>query len=253
MRNMRFATIVRKIAPFAMLAAAATSGCSGSDIRLNGSDGVPLSELDMSGAAPEEITLIGPDRVLVSQGSQFGITVDQGAEQAEQLRFVLEDGSLGITRTASWMGSRAMATIRVTLSSPPRKLSVTGSGEMTSESLAGSAEVLIAGSGTLETPGVAADALDVSIAGSGDYRATGHARSLDLSIAGSGNADLGRLKVDTADLSIAGSGDAVFASDGEVNASIMGSGDVTVRGSARCTVNTMGSGTLTCERGGAAG
>ena len=255
MRNMRFNQIVRVIRPVVLMAVAmaGTSGCSGSDIRYGGVEGVPLTELDFSGPAPEEITLLGPDRVLISQGSTFGITVDDASKDPKGLRFVLKDRSLGIMRTASWTGSGAGATIRVSLPSPPRKLGVSGSGDMVSDALAGSAEVMIAGSGDLETPRVDADALAVSIAGSGTYHAAGRARSLDVSLAGSGDADLEALKVDRAQLSIAGSGDAAFASDGEVNASIMGSGSGRVRGSARCTAQTMGSGSLICEsRGGPA-
>lgn len=250
MRNLRFDRMFRGVVPLVMMAAAAAmSGCSDAEIRFNGREGVPLADLDTSGPAPEEVTLLGPDRVLISQGDAFAVTVDGDADSAEGLRFVLADGALGILRAdRNWMGSSTLATIRITLPAPPRKLSVAGSGKMVSEHLAGSAEVLIAGSGTLETPLVDAEALDISIAGSGTYRAAGQARRLELNIAGSGDADLAGLKVDRAEISIAGSGDAIFASDGEVSASIMGSGNVTVRGGARCKVNSMGSGTVTCER-----
>src|SRR5690606_35757392 len=106
----------------------------------------------------------------------------------------------------------------------------------------------MAGSGTIETPRVEGEALEVAIAGSGSYRASGRVSGLEVSIAGSGNADLNALRAERAKVNIAGSGDVAFASDGEVQANIMGSGNVTVRGSARCKVNSMGSGSLVCER-----
>lgn len=247
MRKMRFDRILRTFAPIvAMAAAAAGAGCNSASARFNGVEGVPLAELDTSGAAPSQVTLLGPDRVLISEGDTFAITVE-GA--SEHLRFALDDGALGIMRApGSWSDSSAATTVRVTLPAPPRKLTIAGSGDIVSQRLGDSAEVNIAGSGNIETPRVEADTLDISIAGSGTYRAAGSARRLDLSVAGSGDAELAALRVERADLSIAGSGNAIFASDGEVDASIMGSGHVTVRGEARCTVNSLGSGTLTCER-----
>lgn len=249
MRFIRYERMGRNITPLALLALV-VSGCSSSaELRFEDAEGVPLAELDTTGPAPEEIALLGPDRVLVTQGNAFTVTVDGDAAQAADLRFVLEDGTLGIGRTREGeMRSRA-ATVRVTLPAPPRQLSVAGSGEMVSDRLAGSAEVHIAGSGSLSTLRVDSDALAVSIAGSGSYRGAGQAGTLDLSLAGSGDADLAGLTVERADLSIAGSGDTVLASDGEVSAAITGSGNVTVRGTARCTLNRVGSGTLTCERG----
>lgn len=213
-------------------------------------DGAPLAELDLGGTPPEAVALAGPDNVAITEGAQFTVTVDGDAEAAERLRFTLEDGTLGIGRDSDgwrdWAGG-SVATVRITMPAP-RKLVVAGSGQMTSERLAGNAEVSIAGSGALDTPRVDAESLAVSIAGSGSYAAGGRTAKLTLSIAGSGSAEMGALRAERAQVNIAGSGDTVFASDGEVDASIMGSGNVTVRGSARCTVNSMGSGKVTCER-----
>ena len=250
----RFDRMMRKIASVVAIAAlAGLSACNSAEARLAGRQGVPLGELDMSGTPPRSVSLMGPDRVLISQGATFDIDVEGSTSATEGLRFLLTEGELGISREeGSWKSSSAIATIRVTLPEAPRGLTVAGSGEIASDRLAETAEIVIAGSGNASTPSVAAETLEVTIAGSGRYQAAGSARKLDLTVAGSGNADLVGLKAERADISIAGSGDAVFASDGEVDASIMGSGNVTVRGSARCTLNSMGSGKLTCERGEAA-
>lgn len=228
------------------IAALALSGCE-ADIGFDGSNGVPLSELDLSGAAPTEVVLAGPDTVNISEG-EFDIRIEGGGEAAERMRFTLEDGTLAIMREDdNWGRSEGAVTILVTMPAP-EGLTLAGSGTMTSEHLGGNAEVTIAGSGDLQTPAVDAESLDVTIAGSGSYVAAGRTDSLDLSVLGSGSAEMDGLTADRADVNIAGSGDASFASNGEVEANIMGSGDVDVRGSAQCTVNSMGSGSLTCER-----
>ena len=241
--------MVRTFAPaLAAAAMAALTACNSAPSFFNSAQGVTLAELDMTGEAPRSVALAGPDRVLVSDGDEFDIAVDGPPSSAEDLRFLLEDGGLKISRL-SGSESATIATIRVTLPGPPNELTIAGSGQIVADRLASTAEIAVAGSGTVETPNVAADFLEVSIAGSGTYRGAGSAQKLELNMAGSGDIDLAGLTADRVDVSIAGSGDAVFASDGEVSASIMGSGDVTVRGSARCTVDSMGSGTLTCERG----
>lgn len=234
-----------------IVALGALTGC-GDGWSNFGSDGggVPLAELDLSGAPPHGVALAGPDNVDITEGAQFAVTVDGDPEVAERLRFTLEDGTLGIGRDSDGWRDRSgegVATVRITMPAP-RKLVVAGSGRMTSERLAGRAEVSIAGSGSLETPQVDTESLTVSIAGSGSYLAGGRTAKLELSIAGSGSADMASLRAERARINIAGSGDTVFASDGEVEANIMGSGNVTVRGAARCTVNSMGSGQVTCER-----
>jgi hypothetical protein len=245
---MRMNNFFKTVGPFVALAAmgAIASGCTDKGFRWEGkSEGVPLAELDLTGEAPEGVALMGPDTVAITDGAKFAVTVD--GEAADRMRFTLEDGTLGITRERGEWNDNGTATVHITMPAP-RKLVVAGSGRMTSERLAGKAEVAVAGSGTLETPAVDAISLEVSIAGSGSYSAAGRAGHLELSIAGSGSGDMAKLKAEGAEINIAGSGNAEFASDGDVEANIMGSGNVTVRGSARCKVHSMGSGSLTCER-----
>ena len=237
--------ILKGVAPVVALMLA--SGCNG-NINIDGSDGVPLAELDTAGKTPTEVVAAGPDDVVVTRGETLMIDVSGDQEAVDALRFTLDDDTLGIMRDNDWRDIDGKATVRVTL---PRleKLVLAGSGHAEADVLDGDAEVTIAGSGTARTASVDATALEVTIAGSGTYRAAGRADSLELSIAGSGSAEMEGLKVDRAEITIAGSGDAAFASDGTVEATIMGSGDVTVTGSARCTINAMGSGSLNCQAG----
>ncbi|WP_336985245.1 head GIN domain-containing protein [Altererythrobacter aquiaggeris] len=238
----------RRIAPIAALAlGVATSGCDNLNMNINGADGVPLSELDMAGAAPTEIVLAGPDTVKITEGANLAITVEGDAAVTGQLRFDLDGETLTVTR-AKGSKTKGAATVNVTM---PALTSITlaGSGKIIGGTMAGNADVTIAGSGEVATQNIKVDRLDLTIAGSGTYKTNGTAAAMDMTVAGTGSALMGGLKIDKADITIAGSGDAEFASDGTVDAKIMGSGDVTVRGSAKCTINSMGSGTLNCSAG----
>lgn len=239
-----------KFWPGLAIAAAATmlSGCNGDFNISSSSDGVPLAELDYEGARPTNISLAGPDKVIVTSGDTLTIDVEGDSGVTENLRFDLEDDSLEIGRAGDWRRSD-VATIRVTMPSPDR-VSMAGSGMLTVDRLGSGddAEITIAGSGKTDIGQIKADSLEVNVAGSGSLKAAGTARTLELSIAGSGELDLRNLNVEDADVSIAGSGDAVFASDGSVEASIMGSGTVEVLGNASCSVSSMGSGELKCRK-----
>lgn len=246
---MRFDKFFRTMGPIAAMAmATGAAGCDNPKFRMHGKQGVPLSELDLSGGAPDSVNLLGPDTIRIIAGEDFAIALDGDDETKDGVRFILEDGTLSVLREGGFRNSNGRATITVTMPAP-RHLVLAGSGTIYADALARRAEVTIAGSGKVETMALEVETLDVNIAGSGRCRASGSAAKLDLSIAGSGDADLAGLKVGNAEVSIAGSGDTVFASDGQVDLRIMGSGNITVRGDARCKVKSFGSGTLTCERG----
>jgi hypothetical protein len=231
----------------AIVLAAGASGCDGK-VTING-EGKPLAELDMSGAAPQELVLAGPDEVHITTGDKLAISVEGDPSVKDELRFSIKDGSLAIHRKDKMFGSGdKIAIINVTMPAL-REVVMAGSGKIVTSQLASKAEVTVAGSGTIESNAIAGESLDLTIAGSGNFRGAGNVKSLDMTIAGSGSAAMDALRVDKADISIAGSGDAAFTSDGDVDASIMGSGSVTVKGRARCTVSSMGSGKLVCESG----
>lgn len=227
----------------ALAVAAAVSGCDGAELRVD--EGKSLSELDLTGEAPKSLALYGPDEVNIQTGEKLAINVAGDQAAADELRFSLKDGTLGIGRKN---GSNAAGTAVVNVTMPPPgRLIAAGSGKIRSQALANEAEVTLAGSGDVETMNVAAERLKVTIAGSGVYRAAGKTTRLELNIVGSGNAAMEGLKTDNAMIKIAGSGRSTFASDGEVSASIVGSGEVTVRGRAKCKVSATGSGKLVCE------
>ena len=251
---MSLKSIMRGVAPLAALAfaAAASGGCDKMHVSINGEEGQRLSELDLGGEAPTEVALMGPDTVRIAEGPKLAIAVDGDPATADEMRFTLKDGKLGILRKNGKWSSDETVTVNVTMPAP-RKLMMAGSGKIFAPGLAGDgARVTIAGSGRVETARVDTDELKVDIAGSGSYQGAGAAKSLRLSIAGSGDARLEALKVDDARVDIAGSGDSAFASDGTVRANIMGSGEVRVIGRATCKVHSVGSGRLVCEPGASA-
>ena len=243
-----FARTFKTLGPLVMmgLAASFTAGCDGANIKINGKEGVPLSELDMSGDAPTGLNLLGPDTVMIAEGDALSISVEGSEEVRDALRFVLDDGSLFIMRHKSAWDQSGRAVVNVTMPAPD-SLAMGGSGKIVSQALASDTSVSIAGSGQIETPSVAASSLDVNIAGSGNYTASGTATQLKINLLASGDAKLSGLKADTANINIAGSGDAELASDGKVTANIVGSGDVTVIGTASCKMNGVGSGSVRCR------
>ena len=252
---MSLKSVLRGIAPLAALAfaAAASGGCDKMHFSLDGEEGSELADLDLSGAPPNEVALLGPDTVRIAQGDKLAISVEGDPEVAEQMRFTLKDETLGILRKNGKSAGDGTVTVNVTMPAP-RKLMLAGSGKIFAPALADdSARVSVAGSGSVETDNVATESLKVDIAGSGSYRAAGAARMLKVSIAGSGDARLEALRVDEAKIDIAGSGGTAFASDGSVRANIMGSGEVRVIGRATCKVTAMGSGRLVCEPAASAG
>jgi hypothetical protein len=246
---MGFKHVLKAVAPVVALAiAGGLAGCDGANVNFNGEEGKQLADLDLSGEAPSEISLLGPDTVDIRDGEKLAIQVEGSDEAKERMRFVLKDGSLGILRKNGTWGDDQVATVILTIPAPA-KLNLAGSGRMTAASVSDRPEVNVAGSGTLELASVNAREMEVTIAGTGTLKAAGSVEDLELNLLGSGRAEMGALKAGKAEVNVAGSGDATFASDGDVSANIMGSGHVTVRGRARCKVHSIGSGSLTCEDG----
>ena len=247
---MKFSQFLNGLAPILAVAlAAGVAGCDGAKVSINGEHGKKLAELDLSGTAPDELVMFGPDEVQMTQGDKLAITVDGDPAAVEQLRFTLKDGTLGILREGKmFSGDSKLAVVHVTMPAP-KELTMGGSGKITAPAMAAGAKVTILGSGRIDTQSVSGDKLEVSLPGSGSFTAAGKVGKLDLTILGSGSAELGAVSVDSAKVNVLGSGGATFSSDGKVDATIVGSGSVTVRGRARCTVSAIGSGKLICENG----
>lgn len=240
--------LAKQLAPVATLALGASlSGCAFivSDFS-NDIEGVPLTELDMSAPAPDSIVLAGPDKIIISEGDELAITLEGNSEAGEALRFDRDGDSLAIGRDSDVYDGSGQAIVRITMPAP-QELTIAGSGDIESFSLADKADVTIAGSGDISFGPISSENLEISIAGSGSVSGSGTAQDLDIGIAGSGNVILTELNAQNADVEIAGSGNVEFASDGTVSANLVGAGDIVVTGSASCTSNNIGAGNLTCR------
>lgn len=239
---------IERTKTFAVGAALLTAslGLSGCFSISTGFDGETLAELDKSGDAPTEISLVGPDDLVLKVGKALKIKVKGDEDAIEALRFKRSGDSLAVGRVNGGGSSRGKATITITMPAPT-DISLAGSGDIRLASVADDADVSITGSGNVTIADVDASQLEVSSAGSGSVQAAGQASSLEISIVGSGAVDFAELQADDVDISIAGSGDINLMSNGKVDASIAGSGSVYVTGSAECTSSSMGSGKLTCK------
>lgn len=247
---MKFEKFVKRIAPLVIIGMGASlSGCDGMKINMGEGDGVPLAELDLSGPAPSQLVLGSGDTVILTEGETLAIAIEGDEATGKELRFVRKDGSLAIARSSGLFGKESPATIRITMAAPS-ELVIGGSGTIETATVAGKAELVIGGSGTIAVEKIAAEKLEITIGGNGSVKGAGTAEKLEVTIGGSGDVDLAGLKADKAEITIGGSGNVAFASDGVVEASIAGSGDITVTGSARCTAKAFGSGTLNCKPAG---
>jgi cytoskeletal protein CcmA (bactofilin family) len=239
-----------RLAPLGIVTlAAGLTACGETSVEINGQPGVPLAEVEMTGAAPTEVVLSSGDTVILAEGNTFDIKVE--GPDTDSLRFVRDAELIGVTRDKDWKGE-SKATIRITMPAP-REVVIAGSGTIKAAGLASTSEIVIGGAGTVEFGEVAAEKLGINIGGSGTVRGAGTVKRLEVNIGGTGDVELPGLKADDAEVAIGGSGDVAFASDGTVEANIAGAGDVKVAGSAKCTVNAFGSGTLTCTPGGGGG
>ena len=243
---MNFGKSIGKLAPLAILATASALSACGGNISFGGEEGVPLAELDTSGDAPSGVALGGEDNVVITSGDSFSIDVDGSNEAVERMRFSLEDGMLAIGRENGSSSGGGTATVIITMPAP-ETLALGGSGRIEADTMAGNAEIVVGGSGSVAVGRVEADTLEVTIGGSGSVGTAGSAEVLEVNVGGSGTADFAGLQVERAEVNIGGSGGATFRSNGSVEANIGGSGSVMVIGSATCEVNSVGSGSLVCE------
>jgi hypothetical protein len=223
------------------------AGCDAPKVSIDGHTGVRLAQLDLTGRTAHEVTLLGPDTVHVVHGDTLTIRVDGDARAIAALRFVLNDGKLGIGRQPDANAGSGTATVTITDPSIDHMV-MAGSGTMSNDRLVGNVVgVTIGGAGHVVTAGIEATQLDVEVLGSGSFTGSGHAGKLALTLAGSGDADLAQLRADSARIDVAGTGTGALTSDGRVTGSVVGTGVVNVHGKARCDIRVTGTGRVTCQ------
>ncbi len=196
----------------------------------------------------DEVSLRGPDDVVVAIGNEFSVRAEGDPQALEQLEIDVRGDTLRVGRKHSAIpGGTARATVYVTMPEIAGA-SIGGSGDMAIDTVeAESFAASVGGSGNLAIASLRASRVAFDVAGSGSIEAAGSTHAVSTNIAGSGNIGIGELRTGTLDASIAGSGDVEAYATEAVEASIMGSGNVTVRGGARCSSSALGSGELRCQ------
>lgn len=168
------------------------------------------------------------------------------AEDLRKIETVVENGQLKIRFYKEWERKHEHIG-RVDVYVSAKSLSSVGLGGSGSIDVDGTVKgekvkVSVGGSGNITTA-VEADDLTVSIAGSGNIDLKGKAENSNISIAGSGNLKAPDLKVNGADISIAGSGDIRMEINKSISAHIAGSGSVNYTGNATAVnITSAGSG-----------
>jgi hypothetical protein len=206
----------------------------------------------------EEITTVGPQDVVVTQGDTFSARAEGSTGALALLEVVVEDGKLVIRPKGEYRfgfdwDRLQPATIYVTVPTL-EGVSLAGSGDIRIDKIEGEEFVgALAGPGTLSIAAMTVDEADFRIGGSGNVVAAGTAREARVSIGGSGEVRAGGLRTQTATISIGGSGDVALTAEDEVDVSIAGSGNVGISGPARCSVRQFGSGNVDCSGGGGTG
>lgn len=124
-----------------------------------------------------------------------------------------------------------------------RRLSVSGSGRISCESLTADELALNAsGNGDLEVHGLSVAELSATISGRGDFALAGQARRLNLRVSGSGDVDAVRLGLEEAEVRISGRADVNLTVSERLDVQISGFGTVRYHGNPTVTQSISGAG-----------
>ena len=195
------------------------------------------------------IALQGSMKLVLRQGAREGVEVraDDNLLALIETRVVDRSGvptlEIGAKSGSSYSTRREITVVvdLVTL----QALSVTGSGDATSEGLkAAKLNLAITGSGDVRLRQLGVDELSIKISGSGDVDVAGRTAKLGVVINGSGDVRARDLDAQDVSISIAGSGNASVTARKSLAVSIAGSGDVVYAGDATVKSAIAGAGSV---------
>lgn len=219
----------------------------------------PAEDVDMVYplTAFNEVSSIGSQDVMISQGDVFAVRAEGPANRIEDLEAVVEDGRLVIRPRRGGPNIRLTGhddvTFHVTMPTIDR-VALAGSGDVEVDRVTGPGFTgLVEGGGELVIRDLGTDWVELSVDGSGDLAVSGTTREARLSIRGSGEVDAEGLDTTTASITIDGSGEASLEVAERAEVTVNGSGDVDVTGPGLCAVTINGSGDVTCEGSGDGG
>jgi hypothetical protein len=195
-----------------------------------------------------KISLRTGGKVYVKQGSPQKVEIEGTDELLEKIKTKVEDGKLIIgpeDKWFNWSWGNEKVTVWVTVATIDA-LSVSGSGDMVSETKITSSNLNldVSGSGSMQLEMDAAD-VDADVSGSGDMKLKGKCKSFKSDISGSGSVDLSASIAGKADFEISGSGEVHASGTSQaMKADITGSGKVLAANleTDKCKVQISGSG-----------
>jgi hypothetical protein len=192
----------------------------------------------------KRIVLAVPANIYLTQGDHYDFKIEGNSEEINKIITEVLGNKL-IIKTKN--RTRIRGSIDIYITTPAIEgLSITGSGDIISESLVKSDELdlEISGSGSIKINNLTATELNATITGSGSIKLSGKdvTEELDLTITGSGNFISSELKTNEAEVTITGSGSAKVHVLRELETNITGSGDVYYKGNPVINANSTGSG-----------
>ncbi len=211
--------------------------------------GVTAQKRTIDVSSFSELSFAVSGNVYLKQGSNESVEVDCSDETFDKIEFDLSGDRLTIKRRGKWNWRDGIRNsdldVYITMKDVER-LSVSGSGTITSENQIETDEIRlsVSGSGDLELD-LNSTNTDIRISGSGDVRLNGTSDKTEARISGSGKIKAEDMESRTFEASINGSGNCYVTVTEEVVANISGSGNVYYNGRPdRVISNSSGSGKI---------
>ncbi|MEM7367850.1 MAG: head GIN domain-containing protein [Bacteroidota bacterium] len=229
---------------FASILAILGSSCSDIGICVNGQGPIADSTLNLPAIAGIHIS--DNANLYISQGTTQEVSVSSQENILEDLDIEVVNDILMVKLNGCHYSYDM--DVFVTLAQPLTEVSVSGSGDVFSDTLISAAQNLdldISGSGAISLEVQATD-IQSRISGSGDLNLSGTATNHELKISGSGALASYDLICDNHDLTVSGSGSGkVFVNGGSLDVKISGAGKIYYKGTPS-SINTQisGSGAL---------
>ena len=195
----------------------------------------------------DEISVDYPARVLISQGSTEGLTIEAEDNVLPGLKTEVKGNELRIYYKST-DGKRVNATKLPVITITVKELSslnLSSAGESTVDGLkSDDLNVSLSGAGNVKLNDLTVENLSINLSGAGSTTASGTADDLSLNISGFGGLNAKDLKTTTADINISGAGSAIVSVEEELDATISGAGSITYYGSPAVTKNVSGLGSV---------
>lgn len=191
----------------------------------------------------DKVSLQGSGDILLSQGSEEGLTIEADDNLMEYITTEVRNGELVIAFKDN-VSLQTTRDIRYHLKVKDlSSISVSGSGDINADAFKTDAlRVAVSGSGNVKIDNLDVNRLDIQSSGSGNYDLRGKAGAADVTISGSGKYLAGDLETGDTSITIGGSGEAMVWANTNLKVQISGSGDVSYYGTPSISQSISGSG-----------